>query len=257
MPLASGFFVAFFSARRQGGAMPQRAKLLYTLQRIDSRLVKKKRRYLQVGESLGESSALRSARQALREAKERQAHWRSTLVDRELEAKGAADKLVTDEKRLYSGRVTNPRELGDLQKEVEYLKRRRADLEDKQLEAMMSAERASAQVAVVQKEFEVIESAWKSENSELSEEYDALRAEIAQLFAQRKAVVKHVSAEDLAEYNTLRRLLKGTAVVAVKNGVCRVCNVQVPQRDWEKAQQTDQLYYCSGCERILYVPEST
>jgi predicted nucleic acid-binding Zn-ribbon protein len=51
------------------------------------------------------------------------------------------------------------------------------------------------------------------------------------------------------------RLCHGRAVVATKNGVCRACNVEVPQRDLEKAQTTDDLYYCSGCERILYVAE--
>jgi predicted nucleic acid-binding Zn-ribbon protein len=79
---------------------------------------------------------------------------------------------------------------------------------------------------------------------------------MAKLLSQRKALVKHISKDDLAEYNALRRLRKGVAVVAVKDDTCQVCHVQVPQRDLERARDSDELfYYCSGCERILYVPQ--
>ena len=235
--------------------MPKRAQILYTLQRIDIQLAVKKRRYRQIEANLGESEALRTAREGLKQAQEKQAQWRATLRERELEARHVANKLKTDEKRLYSGAVTNPRELQDLQKEVEYLKRRSTNLEDKQLEAMMSTERATTQAAIASEEFVIVEAAWKSENGDLVQEFDTLKRELAHLLAQRKAVAKRISRNDMEEYAALQRLCKGRAVVGVKNGVCRACNVEVPKRDLEKAQTTDALYYCSGCERILYVPE--
>ena len=73
--------------------------------------------------------------------------------------------------------------------------------------------------------------------------------------AQRKKVVKHIGPEDMSEYDAIRRLRKGRAVVSVKDGRCRVCNVEVPTRDFERARDTDELYYCSGCERIIYVQQ--
>ena len=93
------------------------------------------------------------------------------------------------------------------------------------------------------------------ENAELGTEYETLKQDITKLLGQRKAVVKHISAKDIDEYDALRRLRKGVAVVAVKNGTCQVCNVEVPQRDLQRAKATDAIFYCSGCERILYVPE--
>jgi predicted nucleic acid-binding Zn-ribbon protein len=235
--------------------MPKRAQILYALQRIDIQLAIRKRRYRQIEANLGESEALRTAREALKQAQEEQSQWQATLRERELEARHVANKLQTDERRLYSGEVTNPRDLQDLQKEVQYLKRRSANLEEKQLEAMMSTERATTQAAVANEEFVVVESAWKSENGELVQEFDTLKRELAQLLAQRKAVAKRIPRRDLEEYAALQRICKGRAVVGVKDGVCRACNVEVPKRDLERAQTTEVLYYCSGCERILYVPE--
>jgi predicted nucleic acid-binding Zn-ribbon protein len=235
--------------------MPQRAKLLYTLQRIDTQLARKTRRYQEVDASLGESDALQAARTAHEVAQEELARRRATLLNQELEVRRVAEKLKTDEGRLYSGQITNPRELGDLQQETEYLTRRKADMEDRQLEAMMAVDEATARAALASEEYAVVDAAWKAENAELGAEFETLKQELARLLAQRRAVVQHISADDMIEYDTVRRLRRGTAVVSVQEDRCTACNVQVPTRDLEGARQTDDLYHCSGCERILYVPE--
>jgi predicted nucleic acid-binding Zn-ribbon protein len=258
MPLASGFFclpTAYQPSAKEKSPMPRRTKLLYTLQRIDTQLARKKHRYREVEAHLGESETLKVARAASKEADKELAHWRSVLRDQELETAGVTEKLQVTEKQLYGGRITNPKELSDLQKEVEYLKRRKASLEEKQIEEMVNVEQLVAKAQEAKTAYEQAEAAWRSENAELSAEYDELRAALAKLLAQRKTVIKHISEKDLAEYNALRRIFKGLAVVAVKDGSCRSCHVEVPRHDLEQAQATDEIYYCSGCERILYVPE--
>ena len=237
--------------------MPRRAKLLYALQRIDTRLALKERRYREVQASLGESEALRKARANLEAGKKALTHWRVTLRDQEIEVASNAAKLKANQERLYGGTVKNPRELSDLQKESEYLRRRKVDLEDKQIEVMMMVEEATSKAAVANEEFVVVEAAWRQEDGTLSQEYDVLRQELTRLLSQRKAIAKQIAPPDMAEYDSIRRLRKGRAVVSVKNGMCRVCNVQVPQRDLERAKATDEFFYCSGCERVLYVPEDS
>jgi predicted nucleic acid-binding Zn-ribbon protein len=227
------------------------------LQRTDTQLALKQRRYRQVQASLGESETLSNARSALKTTQDDLSRQRAILLDRELEAGSVTAKLKANEQRLYGGKVTNPRELSDLQKENEYLQRHSADLEDKQIEAMMTVEQVTEQVAVANEHHVVVEAAWRKENAELSQEYDTLRHELAQLLAQRKKILKLVSKNDLIEYDTIRRRRKGIAVVAVKNDICQVCHVQVPQRDLNRAQQTEDIFYCSGCERIIYVPQDS
>jgi predicted nucleic acid-binding Zn-ribbon protein len=53
-------------------------------------------------------------------------------------------KIAREEQRLFSGAVSNPRELSSLQAEVEMLKRKRGELEDALLEVMMQREHATA-----------------------------------------------------------------------------------------------------------------
>ncbi len=235
--------------------MPRRAQLLYRLQKVDNQLAQKKRRYRQVEARLGESEPLRRARAELKEAREHLARCQATLRDLELQVAGVVEKQQASEKLLYSGRVKNPRELSDLQKEIEYLKRRQAELEDRQLEAMVEVEQATTRLGIASEQYVVVESSWRAENAELGAEYDSLRRELAHLLAQRKGLLRHISETDLAEYNAIRRLRQGVAVVAVRDGACQVCHVSVPRRDLERARQTDELFHCSGCDRILYVPE--
>jgi predicted nucleic acid-binding Zn-ribbon protein len=235
--------------------MPKRARLLYALQTIDIQLARKMRRFREVETSLGESEALTSARAALEAAQQEYDRCRVALRERELETQRVSDKLRTDSERLYSGRIKSPKELGDLQKETEYLTRRKANLEDRQLEAMIAMEEATTRLAIVNEEHVVAEAAWKAENQELSQEYDTLKQELAHLSGQRKRVGPHISQDDMQEYNALRRLRKGVAVGAVKDGVCQVCRVAVPGRDLERAARTDELQHCFACDRILYVPE--
>ena len=121
--------------------------------------------------------------------------------------------------------------------------------------AMIALEEATTQLAVANEEYVVVEAAWKAENADFHQEYDALKQELAQLLAQRKQIAARVSKGDMSEYDSLRRLRKGLAVVAVQHATCTVCNVAIPQRDVDRAAQKDELYYCSGCDRILYVPE--
>ncbi len=235
--------------------MSQRTKVLYALQQIDAQLAREKRRYREVQESLGESEELVEARAAHMEAQAVLSSARGRLRDHELEAEGVTQKLRETEERLYGGRVRNPKELSDLQRESEYLKRRRSALEEDVLDEMMAVERLAAQAEAATERHTQVEAAWSSENADLSAEYDALRQELTELLSKRKSVARHVDESDMAEYDALRRLRGGVAVVAVRNDTCQVCHVQVPMRDVERARDGEMFMYCSGCERILYVPE--
>jgi predicted nucleic acid-binding Zn-ribbon protein len=235
--------------------MTKRAQVLYALQQIDTRLAREKRRYRQVQEQLGESEALKEARSAFKEAEDKLSEARGRLRDHELETEGVATKVRETEERLYSGRIRNPKELSDLQKEGEYLKRRRSTLEEETLEQMMAVERLAAQAKARRERYAIMEAEWRSENAELSAEYDILRQGLTELLAKRKSLVPHISETDMAEYDALRRFRGGIAVAPVRNDVCQVCHVEVPMRDVERARDGDALMYCSGCERIIYVTD--
>ena len=76
---------------------------------------------------------MRRCKSRLPQTRRRKRRWQEVearLRDMELEIAAAVEKRQTAEQRLYSGEVQNPKELQDMQMEVEALARRKSVLDD-------------------------------------------------------------------------------------------------------------------------------
>ena len=72
----------------------------------------------------------------------------------EEKAKAVRVKLETSNAKLYGGRITNPKELQDIQLDVASSKRRLSAFEDEQLTAMIALEEAEAAQAAAEQSLE-------------------------------------------------------------------------------------------------------
>ena len=229
-----------------------RSHLLYRLQTIDLEIGHGNRRLEEVEAGLGESEELRQAQRALQKAEDKLNHWRTTLRDLELETKSLTAKITSVEERLYSGRVTNPKELANLQNEVSYLKRRRGELEDRQIEAMVEVEEHEAEVDSKKASLAQIEAEWSHTQKRLTGERSELKERLAHLTKERVNLERTIGAEDLALYGELCSRKGGQAVALLKGGVCQTCRVTLPTSQVQQARSGDSLSFCSSCQRILY-----
>jgi hypothetical protein len=96
-----------------------------------------------------ETAELLAARAGAKEAAAELQTWQTQQRGLNLELAGVNDKARRSEQRLYSGNVKNPKELTDLQNEIEALGRRRAALEDEIIEAMIMVEDVQDRKSVV------------------------------------------------------------------------------------------------------------
>jgi hypothetical protein len=226
--------------------------LLYRLQTVDLEIDNGKRRLEEVEAGLGESEELRQARRTLQEAEEELNRWRITLRDLELETRSLTAKITSVEERLYSGRVKNPKELANLQNEVSYLKRRRSELEDRQLEAMVEVDEHETEADSKKAGLAQIEAEWDQIQEQLTEERSELEERLAYLKKERVEVEEMIGADDLALYEELRSRKGGQAVALLKGGVCQACRVTLPTSQARQARSGDSPSFCSSCQRILY-----
>lgn len=230
-----------------------RAQLLYRLQTVDLEISSKRRRLEEVEAGLGESEELRQARRALQQAEDELHRWRTTLHDLELETKSLTAKIGGVEAVLYGGRVTNPKELASLQNEVSYLKRRKSELEDKQLEAMVEVEEREAEVEGKKARLAQIYAEWDHVQERLIEEQNELKERLAHLRKERAQLEKMIGTEDLALYGELCHRKGGLAVALLQGGICQACRVALPTSQVQQARSGNSLSFCSSCQRILYV----
>jgi predicted nucleic acid-binding Zn-ribbon protein len=229
-----------------------RSHLLYCLQTIDLEIGHGRRRLEEVEGGLGESEELRQARRALQRAEDELSHWRTTLRDLELETRSLTAKIASVEERLYSGRVTNPKELANLQNEVSYLKRRKGELEDRQLEAMIEVDEREAEVDSKRASLAEIEAEWTQTQERLTQERGELEERLAHLKKERVEMEGMIGTEDLALYGDLCSRKGGQAVALLKGEVCQACRVTLPISQARQARSGDSLCFCSSCQRILY-----
>ena len=118
---------------------------LFQLQKLDTEIDEKKKRLGDVLKAQKEPASLQKKRQRAETAVETLQKWQTKHQDLTLEVGSVTTKAKNSENRLYSGKVTNPKELSDLQQEIESLGRRKAALEDEVLEALVMIEDAQTE----------------------------------------------------------------------------------------------------------------
>ena len=224
--------------------------LLYRLQQTENEVREDKKRLAEVIRLQSENVELVKARKSIDAKKSDLSRLRVRQTDLNLELEGLSSKAKRSEDRLYSGLVTNPKELEDLQHEIESLGRRMAILEDELLEAMIAVEEAeSNQVAAVET-LNRVEAEWKETVMRCKEEQTKLLEHIGEQAAEKNQLTPLILPGTMIAFEDAKRRAGEVAVVALKNGRCRGCLVSVPANQ-RKAADEGQMVICDSCGRIL------
>jgi predicted nucleic acid-binding Zn-ribbon protein len=225
---------------------------LKRLQEIDTALDSRRASYDDAQSRLGETDELIAARTraegtvtALRAAQ-------SAQKDVEVEADDLKSKIAPQETKLYSGAIKNPKELADLQADIDQLKRHLSSIEDRDLEALAGVETADNEHRTASDNLSSIESAWQAEQQELTDRVATLEGEIAEYDAQRNDVAGAVDPAMLATYDRLRRAHQGKGIAKLDRNLCTGCRISLPTNMVNKARAGNALVQCPNCERILY-----
>ena len=224
----------------------------YQLQLVDSEHQDKSRQLAMVNDGLGESDVVIRAQEAVVETETDLRTLRAEMRALEIEIGGVNAKLKQNQDRLYSGRVRNPKELSNLQEEAAALRRRLSELEDGQLELMISIEEAEAELSERQARSNQIEATWRDEQARLQAEKEELEFRLAELEEECEGMRSRIGAADLAGYDSLRSRMGGTAIVRLKKGTCTACGVDVPTSMARAVERGDGMHDCPICGRLLF-----
>ena len=225
--------------------------LLWHLQTTDAEIDDKTRRAREVEDALVSDPNLVAARSAHDDTQKRLSVSRAQLHDRELEAKTLDTKIEGIEERLYSGRVTNPKELDGMEKDLQMHKRQRATLDDELLELMDAAEQAQKHADETARALEQTDTSRAHDLEQLAADRDALTARLVELNGEREQTRSALTADALGTYDHLRKTKAGRAVVQVKRDACGACGVGTPTGLAHRVREGNEIVLCPGCGRIL------
>jgi predicted nucleic acid-binding Zn-ribbon protein len=224
---------------------------LFALQEIDLRRDARRAVIADIEARLGETPEVEAAREAVSSAE-----WdlkELQVQQRRLEAKlqDLDAKIRPLEKKMYDGSVRNPKELTDMQKELNHFKAQRSDLDDEGLEMIEAIEAASTALAQRKGALRTTEAQWQEDQKELTEDKGAAEGEYAFLEQQRTAQAESMDRGALGLYENLRAAKAGRAVARVERGTCQGCRITLPTHLVQRLRGAGELVQCPSCERIL------
>jgi uncharacterized protein len=175
------------------------------------------------------------------------------------QAKSEADveqvrsRIGRDRARLDAGQVSSPKELENLQSEIESLLRRQSDLEDVELEVMERLETAQTRLSAAGAERESIASEAQVVTARRDEAVAELDEQAGKASDRRASVASEEPADLLDLYERLRTQHGGVGAAALRRGQCQGCHLSLNTVDITaiRAADADEVLRCEECRRIL------
>ncbi|MBI5946127.1 MAG: hypothetical protein HY864_17335 [Chloroflexi bacterium] len=179
-------------------------------------------------------------------------HSDHQLKNAAAEAEALKIKIQQAESSLYGGRVQNPKELQDLQKDIASLKKHLSTLEERELDAMIKAEKSENDLQSAKTDLELIQARLGNEHKNLLADQSRIALELERFAEEREAALGPIEGSLLQTYENLRQQKRGTAIAEIVDGACASCGTTLNPATQQNARSPKQLTNCPSCGRILF-----
>ncbi len=233
--------------------MNEKLKTLYELQVIDSEIdgAKKTRAALDNGAARRQKIGIIRREHAAADKLFRDAA--KEMQDCDLNLKSVEAKAKSCNEKLYAGKVTNAKELANIEQEIAMLGRQKDKLEERIIELMDSIEEHKTKLDSVKDLLEKHESEYNTFITAQRKKATVLAAKIKDLTAKREEVLPRIDKSLLATYDSMRSRLSGISVSKVVNDTCSVCNTYLLKNIIMALEEDTDIQICENCSRILYL----
>lgn len=243
------------AASGRGQAAVTTLDQLRQLQTLDSRIDADLERIATIEATVSNRSEYESARRDHQTRAAALKQIEAEQRDIELRAGQSRQQIADIEQRLYGGRVSSPRELGDLKQKGDELRRQLSSLEERELDLMEQIETQTASTQEAEDRLKQIVADRRVLETSLLEERKTLAAEVRASQTERDTLRPTVDAAALHTYDRLRGTRGGIAVVAVRQRTCQGCRVSLTASAEQRLRPGDTVMTCQSCGRILYLDE--
>lgn len=231
--------------------MSEQLALLCQVQEADLEIARLKAALsgLDTGEALrGEIAGLEEELAALRRQVEA---LEVDHLDRTLELDTLTEKKSRFETQLYSGRVSNPRQLTDLQEEVSMLKREGDRVETRVIELMLELEQQRETLAAREAELAETQARLQETEGKFQKTSKRLQSEAAELGEKRKKLAAQVNGQLLKRYESIRASKGNLGLARVTEQTCPGCRVAIPSERLKAIKAGRLGETCDNCGRLL------
>jgi predicted nucleic acid-binding Zn-ribbon protein len=210
-------------------------------------------------DELPEKRAILTARAKLAEIEKLKGRWDAAVHAVDVASKAVEDQIATisgkmdsEQAKLVSGDISNPKELQAVSMELDALRRRKDALETDLLAEMDKRENGAAQVAKI----EAALTEGRRREAEMTERFKQHGGEILREIETEKrgrAAVAAALEPGLVERYEAARERHGSAVGVLSEGRCGACRVGLPALKVAALEAGPDISTCPSCGRVLIV----
>lgn len=228
--------------------------LLHELQALDDYLDRLRHEVAQLDSGEQLRARIQESRELLQRQRRRYEQIQTTALEQEQRLQEITQRIRRTEADLYSGRITNPRELQHLQHEIDLTKQARDALELELLRLWEQMETLKHAIDTAEQNLQELERRYEAHLEEFRQRKAALESEIEFHMRERAELVAQLDPEALQRYEKIRERLGGIAVARVEQNACTVCHTLLTPHALRRLQTEPVLLTCESCGRLLYDP---
>jgi predicted nucleic acid-binding Zn-ribbon protein len=230
----------------------QIAATLYQLQQLDLELERLIAEQQALAQTLQADAALRKARVEHHIAQQQLQAGLQAQKEAEWALEELDQRLRLLEQRLYSGAITNPKELHAVQQETQHLRAQQSRQEEMTLEVMDATETLQEMARQKSEATRSAEEAWSQQNTASVQRGGQLESKRQEAQTRRDQFAASIDADLLKRYETLKRSKQGRVVSKVEQNSCQWCRVILTPSEIQRARASQDLQTCGNCGRILF-----
>jgi len=225
---------------------------LFQLQKIDSGIDLLKKRRLEIASIIKNNAERVIIDGEIQKVKNRISEHQTQYDQLEEKIRTIKIRILHSEDSLYIGSIKNPKELQDIQSEIQSLKKQCSILEDEQLEEMVVMDELLESEKSLFQKLTDFDNRFNGIKDALLTEDQTILFELTNKEQEKIASTKQISIQLLEEYESLRKTRNGIAVSSIEENCCLSCGATLTPADCQNAKSPSKVTYCPSCGRILY-----
>ena len=233
--------------------MREQISTLLVLQEIDKQIVAEKKLQEKLPFQIREiENVITDIKRKLQKKKENFKDLQLKIKRKEIDTKTVNTKIEKHQDELYGGKVTDIKELKQLQKVIELLKVDRDKVEEDLLLLMEKEDDLRKDLIESEAELTKADGNLKQKQKEVEQQELEIKKQIEEKNKERAEIIKKVNDNELMNlYQLLWKDKEGKVVVEVDGPTCNGCNLSLPSDVIYHLQRDDILITCPNCNRIL------
>lgn len=187
---------------------------------------------------------LKAKEEALAEA-EKEQRSKSAQLQMEQEQRGRYEAQLRE--------VKTNKEYQALDKEINFLHQKEAEIEDVILEVMLQIDQLNNAVGEQEAAFNAEQAKNKVQRDQYEKEAADLKSQILEQQEERKRFLPTTAHDLMNRYREWFKRNRTGLISVVTDNACSSCRISIPPQMLKEARKYEQIVLCASCKRILYV----